>query len=277
MPDFWSRAPKIRDEPQLLHALYPSNHRTPITQIVRASWTAILGLMGSVLFILIICITTNQRPVSSSRWVASAPSWIAFGGIMMKGSLGAIYGIALYQNLWLKLASFRSRKGYALKEGLTIREIEAYHNASKLSFSLIYKPLMAWSWTFGLIGLMIIVAIVPVLESGIRVVNQTEQVSRHTTLLHAQLDPRIATRAGILGTPNGSVSNILRSATMAVYDSSNIHSSTALGIVGEASFGTVEYADVECTISANAGRVLPGNQVCHEKFISATAELLVLE
>ncbi|KAJ9607632.1 hypothetical protein H2200_007710 [Cladophialophora chaetospira] len=229
--------------------------RTPADQIAAATWPTTAGVVLSVCFILAVCITTNGKDTTSSVWVSNASVLVAAGGIVLKGSFGAIIGMALYHRLWLVLGSHRNVSRIGSKSGLTVAEIESYHLASRLSIGMLFQRSASATWVLGILCLILTSAIVPVLQYGVDVVARPTITPTTIELEHAQLDSRMATGSGAAGYPDNVAPNVLRAATVALFGADTSFVYTRENVTGNAEFADVQYADVDCTIDVSRGQV----------------------
>jgi hypothetical protein len=75
---------------------------------------------------------------------------LSVSGVMLRGALAALLGVALYQHLWSRLATSgddeggKKSTGYehpgTTISGLSIREIDSYHRALRLSVLMFLRP-----------------------------------------------------------------------------------------------------------------------------------------
>ena len=236
--------PQSRPAPPSLLAQFPESKRTPFRQIVQAVWASLLFLFLSAAFIFAVAASTNGRP-KSGLWASNAPAFIAAGAIVLKGSVGTLVGVALYQHLWLKLGN---PSGHDC--GLTVNEIESLHLASRLTVGMVAQPSATVAWFVGLVCLLATSAIVPAAQVGVDTVNQFDVVPVTVKMQHAQLDSRMALRYGPVQAPSIAQFSVKRSATGAVFGENSTQVYTSLNLTGWATFGPIEYADVECAIES---------------------------
>lgn len=229
--------------------------RTSFNQISNATWPAALGVASSIPFILAVCLTTDGRQTASNFLTSNAAVLVAVGGIILKGSLGALIGIALYHRLWLLLGREDVQSNSQVVRGLSVKEIESHHLASRLGVGMLFEPTASLAWACGIAGLLLTAAIVPALQYGVDVESSSNVSPRTTTLQHAQLNHRMALTSGASGSPDGVSPNVLRAATVALFGADNAFVYTNENVTGLAKFTDVQYADVECNIDSAPGEV----------------------
>ena len=227
--------------------------RTSFKQISVATWPAALGTVFSIGIILAVCLTTDGRQTASNIWTSNAAVLVAVGGIILKGSLGALIGIALYHRLWLQLGRERVQRNGQCLHGLSLKEIESHHLASRLAVGMLFEPSASLAWACGLVGLLLTAAIVPTLQYGVEVVARSTVSPKEVTLQHAQLDNRMALTSGASGSADGVSPNVLRAATVALFGADTAFVYTDENVTGVAEFADVQYADVECNIDSVLG------------------------
>lgn len=233
---------------------FPSKSHVPFRHILCATWASLTALFFGAGFVLAIAFTTNQKPTAGSLWVANAPVFVSLGGIIIKGSLGTLLGVALYQHLWSLLAvpSQDEKKG---QSGLVLKQVESLHLASRLSVSMLFAPVAKVGWFLGIGGLLCTSVIVPVLQAGVDVISRTEIVPRSIQIPHAELDHRMASTGTALNSPEGARPNVKRSAMVAIFGEDIGFEYTKQNVTGKAVTDTISYTDVECNIVATPGTV----------------------
>lgn len=234
---------------------------TPITQISAATWPAALGVIISTGFIIAVCLTMNKKETTGSVLAANAAVLVAAGGIVLKGSLGSLLGITLYHRLWLQLGLIWDHQLGQASSGLTLREIESHHLASRLALGMLAKPSASLVWICGILGLILTAAIVPVLQFGLNVASSPVTNLMTVPLEHAQLDARMALVAGAMGYPDNVAPNVLRAATVALFGADTAFVYTKHNLTGMATFAEVQYADAECNIDIRRGEVMGASDV----------------
>ncbi|KAI1926944.1 hypothetical protein LOZ64_000076 [Ophidiomyces ophidiicola] len=233
---------------------FPSKSHVPFSHIIQATWASLVTLILGSTFILIIAFTTNNKPTTTGIWVSNAPVFISLGGIIIKGSLGALLGVALYQHLWSLLAVPDANGGHQ-NDGLKLKEVESLHLASRLAVGMLVAPSARVGWFLGFAGLLCTGVVVPVLQAGVKVVTRVEMTPTDVSIPHAQLDYRMATTGTALNSPEGARPNVKRSAITAVFGETVGYSYTKQNVSGKATFGEISYTDIECNVVITAGTV----------------------
>jgi hypothetical protein len=238
--------------------------RAPLGQVVQASWAALLVLLLSIVFIVVVARLGHDQQYTG--WISSVPVMLSVGGVVLRGALAALLGLALYQHLWSRLANSsddnngRKATGYQhpnmTKSGLSIRQVDSYHRASRLSVLMFFRPSLSWGWAIGAIGLAAVSAVIPVLQASVDTVQRTEVRPVRVSMWHAQLDARLSKRSGAAGYPDGPKPNVRRAATTALLGEESSHSYTDANVTGAAEFGPIQYADIDCDIRAAEGQVV---------------------
>lgn len=234
---------------------------TPLHQIGTATWPAALGVILSISLVVTASLITNGKETNTNIWTANAAVIVAVGGIVLKGSLATLVGIALYHRLWLQLGQQKDRKAGQSKAGLTVQEIESHHLASRLAVGMLVEPSQSLAWTCGVLCLLLTSALVPMLQYGMDVVVSSDIRPTTVPIQHAQLDSRMALRSGAAGLPDNVSPNVLRAATRALFGADAAFVYTERNLTGLAVFSDVQYADVECNIKAVPGDVRPTSRV----------------
>lgn len=241
--------------PNLLLAQFPLHRRTPFHQIFRATWAGLVFILLSSAFVFAVAVTTNGRP-KTGIWVSNASVFIALGATVLKGSVASLLGVALYQHLWLQLSNPMGKDC-----GLTVKRIESLHLASRLSVGMLSRPSVALAWFVGLACFLVISATIPALQSGVNTVSRIEVVPVTVKIQHTQLDPRMTARSGAVQAPETAMPNIMRSATIAIFGENGTQTYTVQKLTGRATFGPVDYVDIECSITEIPGVVIPTRKV----------------
>jgi len=209
------------------------------SQALSALWASVAALVISASFIVAVAYSTHGRP-TSIYWVSQAPTSIALGATILRGAIASLLGVALYQHLWSRLST----------SGLTVRHLESYHRASRLSVSMFLQASISIAWTVGGLGLVFLSAIPPVLQSAVGPVAATRIVAKELNLLHAQLSPRMAFHESLGDVAAGATSMVHRNAVFAMYGEEFGHQYVAENVTGVATTGNIKFADVECDIVA---------------------------
>ncbi len=255
---------RIRQSNSALYKQFAST-RAPVGQVVQASWAALLVLILSIVFIIVVARLGNDQQYTG--WISSVPVILSVGGVVLRGALAALLGVALYQHLWSCLANSAGDNdgpkptGYQhpsqTKSGLSLREVDSYHRASRLSVLMFLRPSLCGGWAIGAVGLAAVSAVIPVLQASVDTVQRVEVRPVSVSMWHAQLDARLSKRSGAAGYPDGPKPNVRRAATTALLGEESSHTYTDANVTGVAEFGPVQYADIECDIRAAEGRVVP--------------------
>jgi hypothetical protein len=234
---------------------------TPITQISAAIWPSVLGVVLSVAFIITLCLITNNEQTAESVLANNAAVLVSAGGIVLKGCVGNLLGVALYHRLWLLLGVRKESKSGRDISGLRLKEVESQHLASRLAVGMLTQPAASLSWICGITGLLLTSALVPMLQFGLNIESSPTIHLRTVPLQHAQLDARMALVSGALGYPDNVAPNILRAATVALFGADNAFVYTKRNLTGIATIADVQYADVECNIDVRQGQVVGASDV----------------
>lgn len=243
------------------YRLLSKHSRSPLRQIAAATWSAALGFIVSVALIAIVCLTTNDKPTADSIWTGNAAVFVAIGGIILRGSLASLLGIAIYHRLWLLLGRQPEGSTDNSGAGLEVKEIESHHLASRFAIGMLFKPSASFAWACGILGLLLTSAVVPALQYGMDIVSSSALIPRTVDLQHAQLDDRMALKSGAAGYPDNVAPNVLRAATVALFGADSAFVYTKSNVSGEASFADIQYADVECKIEVTRGEVQSTSRV----------------
>src|SRR5690606_32360460 len=168
------------------------------SDLVQATWMAFLALVFGICFVLAIAFTGDGKPTDGNGWYQNAPTLIAIGAVVLRGSLSALLGITLYQKLWKGLASSKEAsdvKGETVDAGagLSIGEVDSLHLASRLAVGMFVHPLMKAGWIIGALGLVITSAVQPVLQSAISVQQRTYRTPVEMGVFHPQFNGSLTT------------------------------------------------------------------------------------
>ena len=249
----------VRDSATALFTRFPKDGRVPFKQVVAATWISTTALLLGIGFVLAVAFSADGKPTGENIWYEYTPTFIAVGAVILRGSLAALLGIALYQNLWVNVAAPGAGKGEALlgarKEGgLSLKRVEALHLASRLAVGMFAHPILKGGWIVGVLGLAITSAVQPVLQSAIAVRQERQIVPSDISIYHPQFNGSIAQSDGAMMQASGPTTIPRRSALAALLGTHSGLRYTDTNLTGTASFGPVNYLDVACDIEA-----IPGN------------------
>ena len=233
---------------------------THLGQIGAAIWPATVGAVLATALIGVVCVTTNGKDTGVSIWTSNAAVLVAVGGIVLKGSVGSLVGMALYHRLWLQLGRHNDKASRS-SSGLTVKQIESHHLASRLAIGMLMEPTKSIAWVCGVLCLFLTAAIVPMLQYGMDIESNSTIQPTTVTIQHAQLDDRMAIRSGAAGLPDNVTPNVLRAATRALFGAESAFVYKQMNLTGKATFGDIQYADVECNIEVTPGQVVPTSKV----------------
>jgi len=182
---------------------------------------------------------------------------VSVGAVVLRGALAALLGVALYHNIWTNLASSSAASSgrRESQRGLKVKEMESLHLASRLSPRMFLSPSAKMGWFIGILGFIVSAAIVPVLQAGIEIGNGINVVNTTFTINHSQLDPKMAAKSGAQLAADDAMANVKRAAIIAVFGEQSSHTYTTRNITGDATFGPIDYADLDCSISVTPGVV----------------------
>ena len=96
---------RVRQTTTALFTQFPTNGRIPFKQVLQATWVVTFALFIGICFVLAIVFSTDGKPTSSNKWYEYTPTFIALGAVVLRGSVAALLGITLYQNLWQNVAA----------------------------------------------------------------------------------------------------------------------------------------------------------------------------
>ena len=249
----------LRQSSTALYTRFPANGRIPLKQVASATWIATVALLIGIGFVLAVAFSADGKPTDENTWYSHAPTFIALGAVILRGSLAALLGIALYQNLWQHLAAPNPANGEPLlgaKEhhGLQLSSIEGLHLASRLAVGMFAHPLFKAGWVIGVLGLALTSAVQPVLQSAISVGREEQFISTDIPIYHPQFNGSLAQSDSATMEAGGPTTIPRRSAIAALLGENNGLRYTDSNVTGFATFGPVRYLDVTCNIKA-----IPGN------------------
>ncbi|KAG4439704.1 hypothetical protein IFR05_004841 [Cadophora sp. M221] len=211
------KKPHVRQTPTALFTQFPANGRIPLKQVLQATWVATCALILGISFVLAIVFSADGKPTSSSnKWYEYAPTFLALGAVVLRGSVAALLGIALYQNLWQNVS--------APARGST-----------------------------RLLGLAITSAVQPVLQSAVTVRQDGRIVPLGVPIFHPQFNGSLALSDSAAMYAAGPTTISKRSAVAALMGDKSGLRYTDANVTGTANFGPVRYLDVTCNIEAVAG------------------------
>ncbi|PKX91183.1 uncharacterized protein P174DRAFT_506714 [Aspergillus novofumigatus IBT 16806] len=237
---------RVRQTATALFKQLPTNGRIPLTQVLQATWVAIFALFIGICFVLAIAYSADGKPTGSNKWYEYAPTFVALGAVVLRGSVAALLGITLYQNLWQNVAAPAKANGEPRVEtggegGIPLKRVESLHLASRLAVGMLAYPLFRAGWIIGFLGLAVTSAVQPVLQSAITV-RQERQFNGSLALSDSS--------AMVAGAPT-TISR--RSAVAALMGERSGLRYTDANVTGIAKFGPVKYLDVTCNIEAVPG------------------------
>lgn len=248
----------IRQSSTALFTRFPANGRIPFKQVASATWIATTALLVGIGFVLAVAFSADGKPTDENIWYSHAPTFIALGAVILRGSLAALLGIALYQNLWQSLAAPTPANGEPLLgakeyQGLKLSSIESLHLASRLAVGMFAHPLLKAGWIVGVLGLALTSAVQPVLQSAISVGQERRFTSRDLPIYHPQFNGSLAQSDSARMLAGGPTTIPRRSAIAALIGQNNGIRYTDSNVTGRATFGPVRYLDVTCNIKATPG------------------------
>jgi hypothetical protein len=187
----------VRQVTTALLTRFPANGRIPFKQVLQATWSAAVALFIGICFVLSIVFSTDGKLMHSNKWYEYAPTFIAVGAVVLRGSVAALLGIALYQNLWQNVAVSSKANdeppGETGKEGgAPLKRVESLHLASRLAVGMLAYPLFRAGWIIGFLGLAVTSAVQPVLQSAITVKQQRQIIPIDLPIYHPQFNGSLA-------------------------------------------------------------------------------------
>ena len=224
----------------------PPRHPTesiPLSQIVAETWAPTVGLILSTVGAVILRVLCQGLEATGAA--SQVNTILAAIGIVMKGSIAAILGIALYQLMWETVA----------KDGMTLRQMHACNMASRLQVGAISTPVLKVGWFIGLMGLIVTSAIVPALQAGVKFLGSQVTRPQSLTTYHTGLNGTLAETSGASQYPANAISQVIRGANQAFLGEGNSYSYLNVPLTGETTIGPVDYADITCTIRTIVGIV----------------------
>lgn len=249
----------IRDSATALFTRFPKNGRVPFKQVVSATWISTAALLVGIGFVLAVAFSADGKPIEENVWYQYTPTFIAVGAVILRGSLAALLGIALYQNLWVNIAAPGAEKGESLlgskKEGgISLKKVDSLHLASRLAVGMFGNPVLKGGWIIGVLGLAITSAVQPVLQSAISVQQERHILPSDVSIYHPQFNGSLAQSEGAMMSIGGATTIPRRSSIVALMGTNSGLRYTDVNVTGEAHFGPVNYLDVSCDIEAIPGK-----------------------
>lgn len=241
---------RVRQTTTALFTQFPTNGRIPFKQVVQATWVATFALFIGICFVLAVAFSADGKPTSSNKWYEYTPTFVALGAVILRGSVAALLGIALYQNLWQNVAA----PAKANEEGgIPLKRIESLHLASRLAVGMLASPLFRAGWIIGFLGLAVTSAVQPVLQSAITVRQERQVIPMSLPIYHPQFNGSLAQSDSAAMLAGGPMTISRRSAVAALMGDKSGLRYTDVNVTGLANFGPVKYLDVTCDIEAVPG------------------------
>ncbi|PVH91963.1 hypothetical protein DM02DRAFT_722236 [Periconia macrospinosa] len=251
---------RVRQTTTALFTRFPANGRIPFKQVLQATWVATFALFIGVCFVLIVVFFADGKATNSNKWYEYTPTFIALGAVVLRGSIAALLGITLYQNLWQNVAAppkaneeLRIQTGG--EGGVSLKSLESLHLASRLAVGMLAYPLFRAGWIIGFMGFALTSAIQPVLQSAITVRQDRQIIPTGIPIYHPQFNGSLARSDSAAMYAAGATTISRRSAVAALMGEKNGLRYTDANVTGIANFGPVKYLDVACNIEA-----VPGNK-----------------
>ncbi|KAF7174363.1 hypothetical protein CNMCM5623_007013 [Aspergillus felis] len=251
---------RVRQTTTALFKQLPTNGRIPFKQVLQATWVAMFALFIGICFVLAIAFSADGKPTSSNKWYEYAPTFVALGAVVLRGSVAALLGITLYQNLWQNVAApakanEEQRVETGGEGGIPLKRVESLHLASRLAVGMLAYPLFRAGWIIGFLGLAVTSAVQPVLQSAITVRQVKQVIPMGLPIYHPQFNGSLAQSesASMFAWAPTTISR--RSAVAALMGEKSGLRYTDANVTGIANFGPVKYLDVTCNIEA-----VPGTQ-----------------
>jgi hypothetical protein len=251
---------RVRQTTTALFTQLPTNGRIPFKQVLQATWVAVFALFIGICFVLAIAFSADGKPTSSNKWYEYAPTFVALGAVVLRGSVAALLGIVLYQNLWQNVAApAKANKEPRVETGgeggIPLKRVESLHLASRLAVGMLAYPLFRAGWIIGFLGLAVTSAVQPVLQSAITVRQERQVIPMDLPIYHPQFNGSLALSDSAAMFASGPTTISRRSAVAALMGEKSGLRYTDANVTGIASFGPVKYLDVTCNIEA-----VPGNK-----------------
>ena len=253
---------RVRQTTTALFKQFPTNGRIPCKQVLQATWVAVFALFIGICFVLAIVFSANGKPTSSNKWYEFTPTFVALGAVVLRGSVAALLGITLYQNLWQNVAApAKANNNKELRVetegegGIPLKRLESLHLSSRLSVGMFAYPLFRAGWIIGFLGLAVTSAVQPVLQSAITVSQERQIIPMGLPIYHPQFNGSLALSESAAMVVSGPTTISKRSAVAALLGEKSGLRYTDANVTGIANFGPVKYLDVTCNIEA-----VPGNK-----------------
>ncbi|KAF4201872.1 hypothetical protein CNMCM8927_000960 [Aspergillus lentulus] len=251
---------RVRQTTTALFTQLPANGRIPFKQVLQATWIAMFALVIGICFVLAIAFSADGKPTNSNKWYEYAPTFVALGAVVLRGSVAALLGIALYQNLWQNVAAPAKANEEPRVEtggegGIPLKKVESLHLASRLAVGMLAYPLFRAGWIIGFLGLAVTSAVQPVLQSAITARQEKQVIPMGLPIYHPQFNGSLALSDSAAMLAAGPTTISRRSAVAALMGENSGLRYTDANVTGIANFGPVKYLDVTCNIEA-----VPGNK-----------------
>ena len=243
----------VRQTTTALFTQFPTNRQTPFKQVLQATWVATFALLIGICFVLAIAFSADGKATSSNKWYEYIPTFVALAAVVLRGSIAALLGITLYQNLWQNIAAPVKANGTGGEEGISLKRLESLQLASRLAVGMLSYPLLRAGWIIGFLGLAITSAIQPVLQSAITVRQEKQVVPIGLPIYHPHFNGSLAQSDSAAMYASGPTTISRRSAVTALMGEKSGLRYTDTNVTGIAKFGPVNYLDVSCTIEAIPG------------------------
>ncbi|GFF82199.1 hypothetical protein IFM53868_03392 [Aspergillus udagawae] len=249
---------RVRQTTTALFTQLPTNGRIPFKQVLQATWVAMFALFIGICFVLAIAFSADGKPTSSNKWYEYAPTFVALGAVVLRGSVTALLGITLYQNLWQNVAApakgnEEPRVETGGEGGIPLKRVESLHLASRLAVGMLAYPLFRAGWIIGFLGLALTSAVQPVLQSAITVRQERQVIPMGLPIYHPQFNGSLALSDSAAMLAAGPTTISRRSAVAALMGEKSGLRYTDANVTGIANFGPVKYLDVTCNIDAVPG------------------------
>jgi hypothetical protein len=256
-----ARGNRVRQTTTSLFTQFPIGRRIPFKQVLRATWVATLALVIGIGFVLVVVFSADGKPTSSNKWYEYAPTFIALGAVVLRGSVAALLGITLYQSLWLNVAApAKADEGPRIgnerlwEGGISLKRVESLHLASRLAIGMLAHPLLKPGWIIGLLGLAVTSAIQPLLQSSITVRQEGRVIPIDLPIYHPQFNGSLARSDSAAMYAAGPTTISRRSAVAALMGEKSGFRYTDANVTGSAKFGPVKYLDVTCNMESIPGK-----------------------
>jgi len=254
-----ARRNSVRQTTTALFTQFPTNRQTPFKQVLQATWVATFALLIGICFVLAIAFSADGKPTSSNKWYEYTPTFIALGAVVLRGSIAALLGITLYQNLWQNVAAPAKELrigtgGEGAPGGISLKRVESLHLASRLAVGMLAYPLFRAGWIIGFLGLAVTSAVQPILQSAITVRQEKQVIPIGLPIYHPQFNGSLALSDAAAMYAAGPTTISRRSAVTALMGEKSGLRYTDTNVTGIAKFGPVNYLDVGCTIVAVPGK-----------------------